>query len=179
MGLSYHFTFSAPATVDASELVAFLKSVEQEAKQLGFDRTMVLDAEFNTPERQKFARQLTTGLNLESERLKGVVPLREGQVWSHDGVRGSCRIIPERGVLLVVTDVHKCETIFGFLKYPSSLKDLNDKEVAATGTGGKWMFRDFVNSPDERFRKIVKRFNDAGYVEAEHDEFSPPKDRLK
>lgn len=33
------------------------------------------------------------------------------------------------------------------------------------------MFRNFVDSPDERFRKIVKRFADAGYVEAERDEF--------
>lgn len=171
MALSYYFTFSAPASVDASELVAFLKSVEQDAKQIGFEPTMVLDAKFDTPERQEFARRLTTGLTLESEKLQGVMVLRDGQVWSHDTVHGVCRIIPNHGVLLVVTDAQKCETVFGFLKYPSSLRDLNDKEVVSTGTGGQWIFRDFVDSPDERFRKIVKRFRDAGYVVAERDEY--------
>jgi len=40
-----------------------------------------------------------------------------------------------------------------------------------TAVGDRWYFRDFVDSPDPRFRKIVKRFADAGYVEAENDEF--------
>ncbi len=178
MGLSYHFDFSAPAAVDAGTLVTFLKSVEKDAKAMGFDPTMVLDAAFDTPERQKFARQLTTGLRVESEKLKGVVALREGQVWSHDPGHGSCRVIPERGVFLVVTDAKKRETIFGFLKYPTTVKDLNGRDVVATGTDDRWIFRDAVDSPDPRFRKIVKRFAVAGYVEAELDEFVPRKKEL-
>jgi hypothetical protein len=35
----------------------------------------------------------------------------------------------------------------------------------------KWFFHDFVDSPDPRFRKIVKRFAEAGCVEAQKDEF--------
>ncbi len=41
---------------------------------------LVLDAVFDTPERQKFARQLTVGALLESDKLKGVVLLSDGQV---------------------------------------------------------------------------------------------------
>jgi len=44
-----------------------------------------------------------------------------------------------------------------------------------TAVGDRWYFRDFVDSPDPRFRKIVKRFADAGYLEAERDEFAPIK----
>ena len=51
------------------------------------------------------------------------------------------------------------------------LQEINGHAVLKTGVGDRWYFRDFVDSPDERFRKIVKRFAEAGYVEAERDEF--------
>jgi hypothetical protein len=171
MGMTYHFTFSAPATVTADKLLKFLRKVEKDANQMGFRPTTVLEAAFDTPERREFARRLTTGPRLESEKLKGVVVLHEGQVWSHNPVHGDCRVIPERGVVLVVTDERGCETVFGFLKYPRALNDLNGRDAVPTGIGDRWIFRDFVDSPDPRFRKIVKRFADAGYVEAERDEF--------
>ena len=138
---------------------------------MGFRPTTVLEAEFDTPERREFARRLTTGHRLESEKLKGAVVLREGQVWSHNPVHGDCRVIPERGVVLVVTDERGCETVFGFLKYPAALKDLNGRDIVPTGIWDRWIFRDFVDSLDARFRKIVKRFAEAGYVESEKDEF--------
>jgi len=172
MGLSYHFTFSAPAIAAAKDLVMFLKSVEKEAKVMGFEPTLVLDAAFDTPKRQEFARQLTTGLRLENDKLKGVVLLRDGQVWQHDPVTGSCRVIPNRGVVLVVTDVQKRETVFGFFQFPATLQDLNGKDVAMTHQGDRWTFQNFVNSPEPRFRRMVKRFAVAGYLDAEQDEFS-------
>jgi hypothetical protein len=171
MSLSYHFTFSAPVTTTAGELLKFLRNVETDAQKMGFRPTMVLDAKFDTPERHDFARRLTTGYRLESEALKGVVILREGQVWSHNPVHGDCRVIPERGVVLVVTDEQGREIVFGFFRYPAALKDLNARDVLPTGIGDRWIFKDFVDSPDVRFRKIVKRFADAGYVEVERDEF--------
>jgi hypothetical protein len=58
MSLSYHFTFSAPATATADELLEFLKSVESDAKGMGFKPTMVLEAVFDTPERREFARRV-------------------------------------------------------------------------------------------------------------------------
>lgn len=170
MGLSYHFTFTAPATKTAAELETFLRGVEGVAKQMGFKPTLVVDAAFDTPERREFARRVTTGFHLESEKLKGVVVLREGQVWKHDPVYGDCRVIPERGVVLVVTDKQGCETVFGFFKYPAALKDLNGRALVPTGLGDRWMFRNFVDSPDPRYRQLVKRFAAAGYVEAERDE---------
>jgi hypothetical protein len=104
MGLSYHFKFSAPGTKTAAELETFLRTVERQAQTLGFKPTMVLNAPFDTNERRSFSRRLTHGYVLESESLKGGVVLREGQVWSHHSARGECRLIPERGVVLVVTD---------------------------------------------------------------------------
>jgi hypothetical protein len=171
MGLTYHYAFSAPGTTPAAVLEDFLHDVEADAKELGFDPALVLNAAFDTPERQKFARQLTTGARLESDKLKGVVLLRDGQVWSHDPVRGSCRIIPKSGVLLVVTDAQKRETVFGFFQFPATLQDLNGKNVVTTHLGNRWTFQDFVNSPDPRFRQIVKRFTDAGHTDHEKDEF--------
>ena len=114
---------------------------------------------------------MTKGHIIEDERLKGLVLLREQQLWDHDSVRGSCRVIPERGVVLVVTNAQGCETIFGFFHYPQALEDLNRRKVLATGLGGKWIFQDFVDSPDPRFRQLVRRFAEAGYVDTENDEF--------
>ena len=138
MGLTYHYAFSAPGTTPAAVLEDFLHDVETDAKTLGFYPVLVLDAAFDTPERQKFARQLTTGARLENDKLKGVVLLGVGQVWHHDPVSGSCRVIPKRGVVLVVTDAQKRETVFGFFQFPPTLQDLNGRNVVTTHQGGRY-----------------------------------------
>jgi hypothetical protein len=172
MSLSLHFTFSAPTKTSAAVLEDFLHDVEADALKIGFNPTLVLNVPFNTKERREFVRWFTTGLKLESEKLKGVVMLRDGQVWGHDPAQGFCFVIPEHGVLLTVTNEKGHETVFGFLRYPKSLKDLNGNAVVNTGAGKGWMYRNFVDSPDPRYRQIVKRFTDAGYTELEKDEFN-------
>ena len=172
MSLSYHFAFTAPKTVSAAELEQFLKKVEQDAKAMGFNPTLVLNASFKTPEQREFVRRLTTGLWVEDERLKGVTLRDERQLWSYDREHGSCRVIPEHGVVLVVTDEQGCETIFGFMRYPDQLADVNGKVLVEIPTKGRWFYRNFVDSPDVRFRKIVRKFAEAGFVEQERDEFA-------
>jgi hypothetical protein len=175
MGLSYHFSFTAPARTKTGDLEAFLKSVETEAKEMGFNPTLVLNASFDTPERREFARRLVTGFPVEDERLKGVALPTPGMAWSHDQQHGTARVIPCKAVVLVVTDEHQCETIFGFFKYPEEVLDIHGKAIAKTGLKNRWISRDFVDSPDPRFRQIVRRFADAGFLESEKDEFAPAK----
>jgi cation transport regulator ChaB len=71
-----------------------------------------------------------------------------------------------------VTDEHGCETVFGFLKYPVQLRDVHGTVRAELPTHGRWFYRDFLNSPDRRYRQIVRRFAEAGFVEQERDEFA-------
>ena len=104
MSLSYHFTLAAPATASAADLEAFLRTVEADAKKMGFEPTLVLDAVFDTPERREFARRVVRGVHIEDERLKGVVLPRQKQVWDFSPTLGHCRLAPERAVILVVTD---------------------------------------------------------------------------
>ena len=171
MGLSYFYAFSAPANKTVAGLEAFLRTVEVRAKELGFAPTMVVNAKFDNRERQDFARRLTTGLKLNSDQLKGVVLLADGQVWSHEPNSGFCRVIPKQGVLLVITNERGHESIFGFFRYPETLKDLNGRGVIRTGAGNRWTFQDFVDSPDPRYRNIVKLFADDGFCDLERDEF--------
>lgn len=171
VGLTYHFKFGAPADVRAEELQSFLKSVERDAQKMGFHPTLVLNVEFDTPERRDFVRRLTTGLSLEDERLKGVALPGNGTVWEHNPRAGCCRILPESGVVLVVTDERGRETLFGFFKYAEQVMDIHGHPLAETGLGGRWHFRDFMKSPDPRFRRIVQLFRDSGYLEIETDEF--------
>ena len=172
MGLSYHFTFRAPAATTAADLQKFLRTAEVEAKAMGFHPTFVLNAAFVTGEQEQFARRLTTGYWIEDEKLKGVTLLDERQVWDYHPVHGSCRLIPERGVVLIVTDERGCETVFGFLAYPKELRDVNQRILLTTPCSDRWFFRDFVDSPDPRYRKIVRRFAEAGFLESEKDEFA-------
>jgi len=172
MGLSYHFSFSAHAKTKAGDLEAFLKSVETVAKRLGFNPTLVLNAVFDTPERREFSRRLVTGFHVEDERLKGVALPAPGMVWSHDQQHGAARVIPMKAVVLILTDEQQCETIFGFFRYPEKVLDIHGNAIANTDLKNRWISRDFVNSPDPRFRIIVRRFAHAGYLESERDEFS-------
>jgi len=173
MGLSYHFSFTAPARTKPGELETFLKSVEAEAREMGFNPTLVLNASFHTQESRAFARRFVTGFPVEDERLKGVALPAQGMVWSHDQHQGTARVVPRRAVVLVVTDEQQCETVFGFFKYPEEITDIHGKTIAKTGLKNRWTSRDFVESPDPRFRKIVRRFSDAGFLESEEDEFAP------
>ena len=171
MSLTYYFGFGAPAGVQAAELQEFLKAVEKAAQVMGFDPTLVLNAEFDTAERRSFARRLTTGFPLEDDRLRGVSLPKEEAVWEHDPHGGSCHLLPKRGVLLVLTGENGCESTFGFFQYPEKVNDIHGRCLAETGLGGRWYFRDFVDSPDPRFRKIVQMFRNSGYLEKETDEF--------
>lgn len=107
---------------------------------------------------------------LQDERLKGLAIPAEGQVWNHDPIFGECRLIPEHGVVLVVTDERGCESCFGFFKLPEQVVDIHGRALAETDLKGRWWFLDFVNSPDPRFRDLVGNFAAAGYVKTVKDE---------
>ena len=172
MSLSYYYEFIAPASTTAEELEEFLRDVERLAKSLGFAPTLVLNVPFDTPERRDFSRRLGGGFNVQDECLKGGVVPAAGQLRDHDPIAGEGQMVPEHGIVLVVTDETGAESCFGFFKFPERVVDTNDRTLAETGLGESWWFRDFVDSPDPRYRQIVERFWDAGYVKRMHDEFA-------
>ena len=172
MSLSYYYEFTAPATTPASELETFLRDVEGEAKALGFNPTTVLNVPFDTPERREFANRLGGNFTLQDERLKGVAMPATGQLRSHDPESGECRLFPERAVVLIATDERGCESCFGFFKFPEHITDIHGAILADTGLEGRWWFRDFVDSPDPRYRQIVEHFAASGYKTAVKDEFA-------
>lgn len=171
MGLSFYYEFTAAADTPPAKLEEFLREVEGAAKSLGFEPTTVLNVPFDTPERRQFAHSLGASFALQDERLKGIAIPAPDQLRDHDPVSGECRLIPERGVVLVVTDEQGCEASFGFFKFPEHVIDMHGAVLADTGLECRWWFRDFVDSPDPRFRDIVNRFERAGYVENVRDEF--------
>ena len=171
MGLSFFYEFTAPAEMPASELEAFLRDVEREAQALGFNPTAVLNVPFDTPERREFANRLGGNFTLQDERLKGVAIPAPGQLRSHDPESGECRLFPQQGVVLVVTDERGCETCFGFFKYPEHITDIHGAILADPGLGSRGWFRDFVSSPDPRYRTIVAKFQDRGFLRSVRDDY--------
>jgi hypothetical protein len=170
MGLTYHFSFAAPAVVTAYELAAFLQDVEGDARLMGFHPTTVVNAPFDNPERRNFARRVARGFVVEDDRLRGL-EFPETTCWNFGP--GYCRLAPEHGVLLVVTDERASEMVFGFFRYPRVIIDRTGQEIMAVPGGGAWVSGDSIKSPDQRYRAIVRRFADAGYLTSEIDEFVP------
>jgi hypothetical protein len=173
MGLTYRFTFTAPATTTASELENFLKSVESDAQAMGFRPTQLFQATFDTKERRDFARRIRTKYRLTDDKLKGVVIPAENQVWRHDSISGDCWILPELAVVLVVTNEQQMETVFAFARYSETLNDMNGRPLLKIPVGGRWFFSDFIQTPDTRYRQIVSRFVGAGFLESAKDDFLP------
>ena len=171
MSLSFYYEFGAPADMSAAQLEEFLRDVEREAQRLGFKPTTVLNVPFDTPERRQFANRLGGSFTLLDERLTGIAIPAPGQLRNRDPVSGQCRLIPQHGVVLVVTDEHGCEACFGFFKFPEHVIDIHGAILAETGLNGWWCFRDFVNSHDPRYREIVNRFKAAGFATRVRDEF--------
>ncbi len=170
MGLTYHFSFSAPATVSARELQTFLQGVEGDARLMGFGPTTVVDAPFDNPERRVFARRTARGLPVEDGRLRDV-EFAEHLCWNFGP--GYCRLAPEHGVMLVVTDAQARETVFGFFRYPRVIRNRDGNDIMSVPGDGAWISGNCVKSPDQRYRAIVRRFAAAGYLAAELDEFVP------
>lgn len=172
MGLSYYYEFTAPATVTTDVLEQFLKALEFKAKTLGFSPTSVLNVSFDTPERRAFARRLGGGYYVEDERLRGDVRLREGQVDHHNSQAGVVRLVPLRAVVLVVTDATGIESCFGFMQFPNSLIDQSGVMIMPLPAGDRWTFKDFIDTPNPRYRAIVREFEQAGYLVSSRDEFA-------
>ena len=131
----------------------------------------MLNVPFDTQERRDFARWLGGGTYVENDKLKGAALSFKQDADHHDRASGSCRLVPRQGVVLVLTDQQGCEICFGFMKCQAIIYDTNGKPIVETGTGDAWTFRNFVSSPDKRYRQIVKKFADAGYLAHEKDEY--------
>ena len=132
----------------------------------------MLNVSFDTPERRAFARRLGGGYYVEDNRLRGNVRLLEGQVNHHNAGSGSVRLVPVRAVALVVTDASGCESCFGFMQFPESLVDESGATIMPLPLGDQWMFKDYIDTPDPRYRAIVREFEQAGYLESSKDEFT-------
>ena len=172
MALSYYYEFTAPATTTASELETFLRGVEREARIMGFKPTTVLNVPFDTPERREFAHRLSGFYMIEDQNLQGAACLAEGQLRDLDALTGRGRLIPIHGVVLVLTDEHGCETCFGFFQYPERIVDVHGKVLTRTNFRAAWEFRNFVDTPDPRYREVVRMFAEAGYLAVVKDEYA-------
>ncbi len=171
MGLTYHFRLTAPATATAAALADFLCELESEAKVMGFDPTIVVNAPFETNEQRAFSRRLTIGLTVTDPRLKRSRLTEKEGIWAHDTVSGSCCVAPAHGVVLVVTDERKRECVLGFFRYPAFIRDADGCEIMPTPNEGAWVFSEFIKTADPRYRKLVKRFAEAGFLAFEQDDY--------
>lgn len=171
MGFSYHYAFRAPEGATHEELKAFLEGVEGDARLMGFAPTVVICGPFDTPERNEFARRVARGFSVEDEQLKGV-RLHEGLCWTQHPSAGVCRLAPVFGCFLVVTDERRVESVFGFSRYPRELVSETGDMVMSSPLGNAWHGSGCIDSPDRRYRSLVRRFAEAGYLDYEHDEFA-------
>lgn len=170
MGLSYHFEFSAKASTPPCALKTFLIEVERTAQTLGFNPTAVVEGAFDTEDRRNFARRFARPLTIESEVLVGA-EVGKDIAWASLPQSGVVRLAPEAGVLLVVTDERRCESVFGFYRYPQAIRTIDGRSFAGL-VSDRWWSGSSIDSPDPRYRVLVGKFREAGYLVSEHDEFT-------
>ena len=171
MGLAYHYSLRAPASAAANELAEFLETVEGDAKLLGFDPTIVVNGPFDTPDRRDFARRVARGRIIKDSNLRGERDIPREICWSHYPESGECRLAPNYGVVLVLTDERGIESVFGFFRFPEQVRDRAGKILIDVPNANDWSSGTFIDSPDPRYRAIIRRFREAGYVASERDEF--------
>lgn len=138
---------------------------------MGFAPTAVVCGPFDTPERREFARRVARGFSVEDSRLKGV-RLQDDLCWTQHPSAGSCRLAPVFGCFLVVTNELREESVLGFFRYPEVLVSNSGASIMRSPLGRAWHCGGCVDSADHRYRSLVRRFSQAGFLEYEHDEFS-------
>src|SRR5438046_1519486 len=83
-------------------------------------------------------RRLHGRMCVGDERLKRIALTRTDQVRDYDPIAGGARLIPERGVVLVITDERGSETVFGFLQFQEKVSDINGSVCTESGFGKSW-----------------------------------------
>jgi len=58
------------------------------------------------------------------------------------------------------------------MQFPDKLVDQSGADIMPLPTGDQWMFKDFIDTPDPRYRAIVREFEQAGYLASCKDEFA-------
>jgi hypothetical protein len=94
-----------------------------------------------------------------------ILPPRNGQA-------GAVRLVPVQAVVLAVADAAGCESCFGFMQFPDCLVDETGATIMSLPTAGRWMFKNYIDTPDPRYRAIVRDFEQAGYLESSRDDFA-------
>jgi hypothetical protein len=109
-------------------------------------------------------------------RIKSADFSSDPAVWRQDREAGECGVYPTNGVILVVVNEAGHETTFGFLEFPPSIAGVAEdgsKVPIENPVGADWKFHQRVQSPDPRYRALVRVFADAGFLESEEDEYHP------
>lgn len=57
------------------------------------------------------------------------------------------------------------------MQFPDCLIDESGKTIMPLPTGNGWIFKDFIDTPDPRYRAIVREFEQAGHLASSKDEF--------
>ena len=178
MSLNLYYEFRAPATTPVEDLKSFLSEVGAHALDLGFVNAVTVNCVFRSVDQLDFARRVCLLPWITDERIKSADFSSDPAVSRQDREAGECSVYPTSGVILVVVNEAGHEATFGFLKFPQTITG-----IAEDGSRGliepsgysDWHFQQRVQSPDPRYRTLVRDFADAGFLVSEEDEYRPGK----
>lgn len=174
MSLNFDYEFKAPATTPIEELKSFLTDVGSHALDLGFANSATVNCVFRSVDQLDFARRVCVLPWVADGRIKSADFSSDPAVSRQDREAGECSVYPTSGVILVVVNEAGHEATFGFLKFPLSIAGIADdgSRVLVEPPGwSDWQFHQRVQSPDPRYRALVRDFADAGFLASEEDEY--------
>lgn len=176
MSLNFYYEFHAPAATPVEELKCFLSEVGAHALDLGFVNAVTVNCVFRSVDQLDFARRVCLLPWITDERIKSADFSSDPAVCRQDREAGECNVYPISGVILVVVNEAGHEATFGFLKFPQTIAGITDDGsrvlVETPGLSG-WQFQQRVQSPDPRYRALVRDFADAGFLASAEDDYRP------
>jgi hypothetical protein len=174
MSLNFYYEFRATATTPVEELKSFLSEVGAHALDLGFVNAVTVNCVFRSVDQLDFARRVCLLPWITDERIKSADFSSDPAVFRQDRGAGECSVYPTSGVILVVVNEAGHEATFGFLKFPPSIAGVAEdgsRVLIENPVGSDWKFHQRVQSPDPRYRALVRDFADAGFLASEEDDY--------
>lgn len=176
MSLNFHYEFRAPATTSVEELKSFLSEVGAHALDLGFVNAVTVNCVFRSVDQLDFARRVCLLPWITDERIKSADFSSDPAVCRQDREAGECSVYPASGVILVVVNEAGHEATFGFLKFPQTIAGIAEdgSRVLFEPPGcSDWQFQQRVQSPDPRYRALIRDFAEAGFLASTEDDYGP------
>lgn len=166
---NYYFRFLADQRVPGKELEFFLREIVEPKALRYFSRF-----EFYKFSHSEQMPQFGGEFVVEDDRLQGVTLPKTERIYSHDPIEGKVVLRPRAGLVLSLNRGGKAVTSLGFLRFPTTVRNVWGKVLGQFEFGHDWVFHGHLHRPNPHVLELITLFDNWGYLDALYDaDFDP------